>query len=81
MLKEKESDRIYTPVIADAKKSLDNAQSEIEVGKERICVLDRMVNNLKYKKAPMKEIKEMMLVWMDQKKTVAAKIRECQHLK
>ena len=74
MLKGKESDRKYTPIIADAKKSLDNAQSEIEVGKERICVLNRMVNNLKSKKAPMKEIREMILVWMNAKKTVVVEI-------
>ena len=53
----KESDKKYTPVIADSKKSFNNAQSEIEVGKEKICVLDKMVNNLKHKQAPAKEIR------------------------
>ena len=81
MLKGKESDRKYTPIIADAKKSLDKAQSEIELGKERICVLNKMVNNLKSKKASMEEITEIIAVWMDTKKTVAVEIREGKRLK
>ena len=75
MLKGKESDRKYTPIIADAKKSLDKTQSGIELGNERICILSKMANNLKSKKALMEEITEMIAVWMDTKKTVAAMIR------
>ena len=71
-LKGKESNRKYTPIIADAKKSLDKAQSEIELCKERICVLNKMVNNLKSKKASMEEITEIIAVWMDTKKTVSS---------
>ena len=65
--KGKEIDRKYTPIIADAKKSLNKAQSEIELGNERIFVLSKMVNSLKHRKAPMTEIKEMIAVWMDKR--------------
>ena len=61
-LKGKESDRKCTPIIVDAKQSLDKAQSEIELGNERICVLSKIVNNLKSKKAAMEEITEMIAV-------------------
>ena len=81
MLKGKEEDRRYTPIIADVRKSLEKAQSVIEIGKERIYVLNKMVNKLKSKKAHVKEIREMISVWMDAKKTVAVKTHGCQQLK
>ena len=48
-LKEKESDRKYTPIIADAKKSLNKAQAKIELGNKWIFTLNKMVNSLKHR--------------------------------
>mmetsp|Transcript_58673 Transcript_58673/g.65650 ORF Transcript_58673/g.65650 Transcript_58673/m.65650 type:complete len:115 (+) Transcript_58673:193-537(+) len=59
-----------TPIIADAKKSLDKAQSDIEAGTTRVIVLNKMGTNLKQQKEKsMDESKEMIEIWIDAKRT------------
>ena len=74
--KVREKDRKHTPIIMDAKKSLDQAQSEIELGNEWVFVLNKKVNRLKYREAPMKEIKKMIDICLAEKRTVTLLIQE-----
>ena len=43
--------------------------------------MSKMVNSLKHNNAPMDETREMIAVWIDTKKTVAAVIRNSKNLK